>query len=228
MAKENKEGVRTSIDNLNDSLTGIEQRVQNNQKIILWFIIGIAAVVVLIFGYIYLIHKPSVEAANNAIGQADIELFNGNDSIAAEKYMKVADEFGHDAGNRAALSAAILLYQQKRYEDALNYLRKYDSNEEVIGASALSLEGDCYVNLKQYDNALKSFRAAVDASDKNPHYTPFFMMKEATVLRELKDYKAEAAVYAEIIKEYPTYGDENRIDLEKYLRRAELAAGETK
>ncbi|MCF0218902.1 MAG: tetratricopeptide repeat protein [Muribaculaceae bacterium] len=228
MAKDNKEGVRTSIDNLNDQLTGLEQRVQNNQKMILWVCIGIAAVVALVFGYIYLIHKPSVEAANNAIGQADIELFNGNDSIAAEKYMKVADEFGHDAGNRAALSAAILLYQQKRYEDAINYLRKYSANEEIIGASALSLEGDCYVNLKKYDEALKAFKNAAKASDNNPHYTPFFLMKEATVQRELKNYKAEAELYAQILKDYPTYGNENRLDIEKYLRRAELSAGETK
>ena len=61
-------------------------------------------------------------------------------------------------------------------------------------------------------------------SDDNPHYTPAFLLKEATVLREQKDFKAEAAVYEEIMKDYPNYGAEIGVDLEKYLERAQDAA----
>ena len=51
------------------------------------------------------------------------------------------------------------------------------------------------------------------------------MMKKATVLREQKNYSAEAAVYREIIKDYhPMYGAQNGIEMEKYLKRAELQA----
>ena len=50
------------------------------------------------------------------------------------------------------------------------------------------------------------------------------MLKEATVLREMKDYKAEAAVYEEIISEYPNYGPQMGIDVKKYLERAKAQA----
>ena len=49
-------------------------------------------------------------------------------------------------------------------------------------------------------------------------------MKEATVYREMKDYSAEAAIYEQIIKDYPTYGAEINVDLQKYLDRAKTAA----
>ncbi|MDE5689935.1 MAG: hypothetical protein K2I38_04490, partial [Duncaniella sp.] len=64
----------------------------------------------------------------------------------------------------------------------------------------------------------------VKISDNNPHYTPAFLLKEATVLREQKDYKAEAAVYEQIVKEYPNYGAEIGVDMQKYLERAKDAA----
>ncbi len=227
MAKDqNTEETRNSIDTLNDSLTGLEQKVQNNQKTIMWGCIVAAALVCVIFLYVYAFHKPRVEAANNAIGQADTELMAGNDSTALVRYKDVVENYGGDASNRAALNAAILLYQNKKYEEAIEYLKKYDSKESVIGAGAYSLEGDCYVNLKKYDEALAAFRKAVKESDNNPYYTPFFMMKEATVLHELKDYKAEAAVYEKINAEFPGYGESNRIDIEKYMERAKALAGE--
>lgn len=148
----------------------------------------------------------------------------GNDSVALAKYQQVAADHGYDAGNLANLNAAIILYKEGKYEEAIGYLKNYSASESVIGASAKSLEGDCYVNLKQYPQAIDCFKQAVKISDNNPHYTPAFLLKEATVLREQKDFKAEAAVYEQILKDYPTYGSEIGVDIKKYLERAQDAA----
>lgn len=226
MAKQNRNETNNAIDNLDAQLSGLEQRVQNNQKKIMWVTAGVLAVICLILVWVYAVRRPAIQAADNAVGQADMTLSLGNDSVALAQYKNVADDYGYEAGNRAALNAAILLYQDKKYEEAIEYLRKYDPREKVIGAAAKSLEGDCYVNLEKYDEALKCFRKAADISDNNPHYTPLFLMKEATVERELKNYKAEAALYKEIMEKYPRYPMETGVEVEKYLRRAELQAGE--
>lgn len=218
------EETRTSIDEVNDTLTGIGEKVQSNPKVVVWSCVAVAAVVAIILLYVYVIRQPGQNAANNALGQADIELLMGNDSIALAKYQQVATDHGYDAGNLANLNAAILLYKQGKYEDALKYLKDYSSSETIIGASAKSLEGDCYVNLKKYPEAIDCYKQAVKISDNNPHYTPAFLLKEATVLREQKDFKAEAAVYEEIMNDYPNYGAEIGVDLEKYLERAQDAA----
>ena len=182
------------------------------------------AAVAVILIYVYAIRQPGQNAANNALGQADIELLMGNDSVALAKYQQVAADHGYDAGNLANLNAAIILYKEGKYEEAIGYLKNYSASESVIGASAKSLEGDCYVNLKQYPQAIDCFKQAVKISDNNPHYTPAFLLKEATVLREQKDFKAEAAVYEQILKDYPTYGSEIGVDIKKYLERAQDAA----
>lgn len=219
-----EEETRTSIDEVNDTLTGLGERVQKNPKTIMYACVAVAAVVIAVLVYVYAVRQPGIQSANDVLGQADIELLMGNDSIALAKYQQVADNHGYKAGELAGLNAAILLYKDKKYEEAIKYLNGYSSSESIISAGAKSLEGDCYVNLKKYAEALDCFKKAISLSDGNPAYTPAFMLKEATVLREMKDYKAEAAVYEEIVKEYPNYGPQMGIDVKKYLERAKAQA----
>ena len=227
MAKKKQETQNSNaIDELNDSLTGLGEKVQNNQNII-FIITGVVAfIVVAVLVYIYAFREPSINAANEQIGNADLELALGNDSTALQQYMAVADNHGHDAGNRAALQAAILLYQKGEYQQALDYLGKYSAKDEFIGPAAYSLAGDCYVNLDNLDYAVKAYKDAISQSEGNPAYTPFFMLKLARVYRAMGKYKDEADIYKEIQKEYPLYGETYNIDIQKYLDRARLQAGE--
>ncbi len=224
MANKNQTETRTSIDELNDSLSSIEQTVENNKKLIGWAVAAVVAVICLILAYIFLIREPGIQSANEAIAQADITLAQGNDSIALAQYQQVADEYGYDAANRAALQSAILLYANKDYEKALEYAKKYDSNESLVGAAAAALQGDCLVNLEKYDEAIDAFQKAIKISDGNALYTPLFMMKQATVLRHQEKYADEAKIYEEIKAEYPEFGAAYNVDVEKYLQRAQSQA----
>ena len=210
-----------------------EQKTARTQKILMWVIIAASAIIILIPIYIFAIRQPGIQAADNAIGQADMSNNLGQDSVALVQYKQVADNYGYDAGNRAALNAAIILYQQAqndstgraaKLEEAISYLKKYDAKESVIGASSRSLMGDCYVNLGNLQEGRKCFAEAAALSDNNPAYTPFFMMKEATVDRALGDHAAEAALYQAILDRFPAYGAEQGLDIEKYLKRAQASA----
>ncbi len=143
-----------------------EQKTARTQKILMWVIIAASAIIILILIYIFAIRQPGIQAADNAIGQADMSNNLGQDSVAPVQYKQVADNYGYDAGNRAALNAAIILYQQAqndstgraaKLEEAISYLKKYDAKESVIGASSRSLMGDCYVNLGNLQEGRKCF-----------------------------------------------------------------------
>lgn len=223
--KKQQEEVLTPIDNLNNSLTGFTAKVKNNMKII--SIIGIifAVVVVGIIAYVLLIRKPNIKKADNNIAQADRELLmNGNDSTATEMYKKVAED-GYDAGNRAKLMAAIGLYKQHKYDEAIKYLQDYDAKDAIIGAASLSLLGDCYVNTDKLSDAVEAFKKAIDESDNNPYYTPVFMVKLAHIYHEQKKYADEAALYQEIVDKYPQFMATSGINVEKELQRANQLAG---
>jgi tetratricopeptide (TPR) repeat protein len=204
----------------------LKEKLALSQKYLMWGMIAIAAIAVVVIIYIFAVRNPGIEAANDAIGQADLTYTQGNDSLALAQYQQVANEYGYDAGNRAALMAATLLYQKGEYQKAIDQLNDYTPGEAIVGAAAYSLEGDCYVNLKQYPEALKAFDKAISQSDDNALYTPLFMFKKATVLREQKDYKAELQVLETIKDKYPDYTSAYRLDIDKYIARAKYQAGE--
>lgn len=223
MAK--KETTRTSIDELNESLSSIEQRVENNKKSIYWVIGAIIVVAVVIMGYVYGIHNPNMNEARNEIAKADMSVALGNDSIALAQYRSVADNFSNSAANRANLDAAIMLYKDGKYEEAAAYIGKFDAEGVIVGPASQSLLGDCYVNLKKYDEALGAYDKAISLSNDNSLYTPLFMVKKATVYRELKNYAAEADVFQTIKDKYPDFPQNYNFDLDKYLDRAKALAG---
>lgn len=215
----------TGLDELNDSLTNVTKKVQDNQKIIVTCSLVVVFVAVLVIAYVYFFRNPSMQKHNDNIGNADLELALGNDSIALAQYKDLADNGSFEASNRAALQSAILLYQEGKYEDALRYAEKYSPREDIIGAGAVSLKGDCLVNLDRLDEAVKAYEKAVSVSDNNPAYTPFFLVKLARVYHAQSNYAAEAETYGRIQKEYPLYGQGHNLDVEKLLDRANLLAG---
>lgn len=243
MAKNENLETRTSIDELNDTLTRAEMKVQDNKKFIMWLCIAVAAIVVIVLIYIYAILRPGKERSNTNYGLAalketvyNIEQQQGLDSASsaqrlaevAKAYETVAESEGHDGGNNATLMAAVYEYKLGNYEKALEYLDDYDKQDNIIAATSRSLAGDCYVNLDKFDEAISAYRDACSLSDNNPVLIPMFKVKEATVQRHLKNYAAEAELYQEIIDNYPESTMNLGIDVETYLARAKANAGAAK
>ena len=220
------ETTRTSIDELNESLSTFEQKVENNKKYIYWIAGGIVVLALIILGYVYGIHNPNMENAKAEIAKADMDLSLGKDSVALQEYLAVAANYSNDPANRASLNAAIILYKEGKYEEAAANIKNFDAEGTIVGPASQSLLGDCYVNLKKYDEAISAFDKAVSLSADNALYTPLFLLKKATVLRELKDVKAEAEILKTIKEKYPEFAANYNVDIEKYLVRAQQQAGE--
>lgn len=224
MAKNKKkaEETHTSIDTLNDSLTSLPTKLKESRKIITVASIVVIVIVAAILFYLFGIRQPGISKANENIGLADRELIvNGNDSLALNLYLKTAEN-GYDAGNRARLQAAIILYNQAKYEEALNAVKDYSANDAIIGAAAYSLKGDCYVMLDKLPDAVSAFKDAIDQSDDNTYYTPIFMMKLARVYEAQKNYAEAEKLYQQIIDDFPVYSHDINTSIEKHLERAKL------
>ena len=183
-----------------------EEPVVRNDKrirsIMMWCSILLAAIVVGTIAYIYGYRQPG----NDAIGAADSEMIMGNDSVALAMYEQVAADHGFAAGNRAALQAAIILYDKGEYEKALGYLGDFSTSDEVIGACAEGLKGDCLANLDRLADASKAFKSAISKADGNPVLTPYFLTKRAHILEAMGEYADAAAAYKTVETEYPNFG----------------------
>lgn len=220
MAKKETAPARTTLEGVNESLTGAAQTLEQNKKIIYWVVGALLGLVVIGAGYYYLIHKPAKEKAVEAVGLADLKILQGDTANALKDYEAYAGDF-----NRAHYSAATILYTQGKYKEAVAHLEDYKAEGALVGPAALSLKGDCYVNLKDYDKAVSAYDEAIKQADGNEMYAPAFMVKKATVLHEQKKYADEAAVYQDIKDNYPNYSNAFRFNVDKYLERANALAG---
>lgn len=188
-----------------------------NKKVIIWSLVAVA-VILLAGGAVYWYHTAQVDKANEAIAKADVEL---NDSIRNVMYKQIADAGSTKSNERAKLMVAINYYEKGKYNDAIKYLDQASVDSDIIEAGVYSLKGDCYANLNNLDEALKSFNKALDVADGNPALVPFLMVKIANVYRAQKNFEKEYEIYLSLRTEYPNY----LYDVDKYVERAKIAAG---
>ncbi|MGN0214200.1 MAG: tol-pal system YbgF family protein [Muribaculaceae bacterium] len=224
MAKEKANQTRTSIDELNEGLSSFEQKVENNKKVIGYAAGAILVIAALIFGYKYLYQEPRAESSKNEICKADMDLAMGQDSVALAQYKAVADKYSNANGERAALNAAIILYQNGKFEEAAKYIKEYSGEGTIVGPASQSLLGDCYVNLDKLSEALSAYDKAISLSNNNELYTPLFMAKKAVIYREQKQFDKEAEIYQTIKDKFPTFSANYNVDVDKYLARAKAEA----
>lgn len=223
MAKDNTNQEKNVVENLNEQITGASRMLENNKKIIYWILAAVLAIAAVILGYIYLYQQPRNDKAATAYGAVDLKA-QGNDSIAAAEYMKVANQYGGtDGGNLAALQAGEILYRLKRYDEAAKYLEMFSTGEPVMKANATCLLGDCQVNTKKYDAALSTYRKAIKQADGNPQIAPRVMMKMANIYEFKKDYAKALETYEAILDEYP--GFKYGLGMEAYIERAKARLG---
>ena len=205
MANKHEAEEANAIEKINDNLSSATYKYGNNKKVIYWTIGGILVIAVFIVSYLYIYRNPRLNRSFEAYNQVEI-LAQGNDSVAAAEYAKVADKFGgNDAGHIAALNAAEHYYTLGKYKEALKYLDKFSTSEPVLAANALVLKGDCQVNLKQYDQAIDSYKKAIRKADGNEQIVPRVLLKEANVYDVQKKYDLALECYQTIKNDYPKF-----------------------
>ena len=213
-----------AIDKLNSNLSSASEKIANNKKIIYWVLGAIVVIAGFILSYFFIYRNPHLKGAAEAYNQVEITAM-GNDSIAAAEYKKVADKYPHTpSGHLAALEAAENFYDQGKYKEALDCLDKAKIGEDILEANVIILKGDCYVNLKQYDKAIESFKEAVKKGDKNEQIVPRALLKCATVYDEQKKYGEALKCYETIQKDFPTFQLGNA-PIDAYIAREKARMG---
>lgn len=214
-----------TLETLNTTLGNASEKLATNKKYLFWFIGTMLIVAAIICAYIFFYSTPRNSKAFEAYNAVEITA-QGNDSVAAAEYKKVADKFGNvTAGKLAALSAAEAYYNQGKYKEALTYIDKFSTSEPVLKANALVLKGDCQVNLKEYDKALSSYDKALSAASKNPQIAPRVLLKKANIYDEQKKYDKALGCYEQIKADFPTFIFGNGLSIDAYIAREKARLG---
>jgi TolA-binding protein len=126
----------------------------------------------------------------------------------------IADEFGSTKiGNQASYYAGRILLEQGKYEEALDYLNNVSLDDKIMAAQVITLRGDCYSEMEDYEKAGKTYMSAANKRD-NELTTPYALLKAGAAFEEAGSYDDAIDAYAEIEESYP---DSRQAELVKAL-----------
>ena len=207
------------------ALTRTEQYVEDNQGKLMKIIGGIILVIALYVGYGKFILDPLEEDAQSQMFYAEIYFakdsfnlaLNGDDQYLG--FIDIADEhLGTKSGNLANYYAGLSYLHLKDYENAIDYLKEYSSDDIILSSLAIGCIGDAYLELGEQDMALEYFQDAADNND-NEFTTPRFLMKQAIVLELQEDYEGALELYKRIKSDYKSSKEGQNVT--QYISRAE-------
>lgn len=135
-------------------------------------------------------------------------------------FLALADKFsGTPAGNSANYYAGICYLQMGDFDNAINYLEKFDGEGDLLPAMKYGALGDAFSEKGDYGKAIGYYEDAVDAT-KNDLLAGYYLKK----LGMLNDYQGnkEAALkaYQRLHRDFPNPTSQDWREVEKYIYRA--------
>ena len=210
---------------IEETLTRTEQYVEDNQKNLITIVGAVVVTIALFIGYQNLYIAPMEKEAQADMFMAELyfqkDLFdlalNGDGQYLG--FVDIADEYSSTkAGQLANYYAGLSFLNTGDYENAIEYLGDFSSDDVVLSSLALGCIGDAYLELADTDNALSYYEDAA-ANNDNEFTTPRYMLKQAMIHEANGDVADALVLYKEIKANYKASREGNGI--EKYIARAE-------
>ncbi len=215
-----------NLQELESALTKTEQFIEDNQKIIS-YVIG--AIVLVVAGYLgfnkfYLQPKEKEALSQMFMAENYFEKDSFNLAINGDGnylgFLDIIDDYGiTKQANLAKYYTGISYLYLGQYEDALDYLNKFKTDDLLLAPVAEGAKGDAYLELGENDNALKHYKKAVSLSD-NELTTPVYMMKAANLLETMDELEQALSMYEDIKAKYPKSSEGTNVD--RYIARIKI------
>lgn len=213
---------------IDETISKAEGYLEENKKSI--SIIGGVILLVILgyFGYENLIVKPQEFNAQKEMFMAERyfqqdsvdKAMNGDGQFMG--FQEIIDSYGSsNSANLAHYYMGMCYMKKGQWDSAIEYLSKYDAEDDITGALALGAIGDANLELGKNDEAEKFYMKAVDY-DNNQFTASIFLMKAAFVKELNKDFKGASVLYERIKKDYPQSTEAR--DIDRYIARANAVA----
>lgn len=218
-----------NLQELESALTKTEQFIEDNQQNIL-YVVG--AVVLIVAGYLsfHKFYKQPKEAealsqmfmAENYFEKDSFNLaINGDGNYLG--FLDIIDDYGiTKSANRAKYYTGISYLQLGQYEDAIDYLKKFKTDDMLLAPVKAGAIGDAMLELGNNEGALKQYKKAYSESP-NELTTPVYKMKAAKLHESMNEFDKALKLYEEIKKDYPESTEGTAAD--RYIARVKIKIG---
>ncbi len=228
--KTKKEHQEKGIETIETTLSKSEQFIEKHQNTIMYIVLGLVVVVGLYWAYMKYYKQPREEEAISQmfVAQQSFEkdsfnlALNGN--LNYPGFLAIIDDYsGTNAANTAHYYAGVCYMYLGDFDNAIEYLQDFSTDDLLLGSEKYGIIGDAYVEKNQLENAVKYYKKATADEYSNDFTTPLYLKKLGLVYEKLGKNQDALDVYQKIYNNYPK-SDEART-IEKYIERAKLNAG---
>ena len=209
---------------IEETLSRTEQYIEDNQKSLVVIVGGIIVIIALYLSFTNFYLEPLEEEAHADMYMAEMYFekdsfnlaLNGDEQFLG--FLDIADEYSlTNAGNLANYYAGLCYLHTEQYEDAIEYLSNFSSNDIILSTLALGCIGDAYLELEEDSKALKYYEKAAENND-NEFTTPRYLMKQANILEMNEEFEDALEIYNQIKEDYSK--SQIAQDIDKYIVRA--------
>lgn len=225
MAKKAPKNQPDSLEGIEQALTRTEQFIEDNSKLLSYIMLGIILAVVIFIGSKRYYFKPLEEEAAGQMFMAEKFFDKDSFDLALNGYgtypgfLEITEEYKiTKSANLAKYYSGICFLRLGDYENAVDYLSRFHTDDILVGSAQYSSLGDAYVELGEYDDAVRSYKKAIHEYN-NEFTTPILLKKTGIVYEEMQETGKANETYRQIRKEFPD--SEEARDIEKYIARTE-------
>ncbi|MCB2195337.1 MAG: tetratricopeptide repeat protein [Bacteroidetes bacterium] len=222
----NKETHQDQFESVENVLSKTEHYIEENQKSLT---IIVAAIIIIVGGYLgykRFVVTPKENEAKSQMWMAERYFARDSFNLALNGdgnylgFLDIIDEYGiTKSANLANYYSGISYLHLGQYENAIEYLKQFESDDKMVAPVAFGAIGDAYMELGNTDDALLFYNKAVNASENN-FTTPIYLMKVAFVQKEQGEYEKALETYKKIQKEFPNTAEGRQI--EKYIAQVNV------
>ena len=223
MANKNKS--EDQFEQVGEALSKTEKYIVENQKSLTTIIVSVLAIVALFIGYQHFYIKPLEKQAQSDIYMAEIyfekDSFNLalNGDLNSAGFIDIADDYSSTkTGKLANYYAGLCYLHLGDYENAIEYLEDFSSEDIILSSLSKGCIGDAYMELGEIDNAMDAYEDAINNSN-NEFTTTMYMMKLASLYESNQEFKEALDIYQTIKTDFKESREALVID--KYISRVE-------
>ena len=211
--------------NVAQAVSKAELFFRNYSKIIYGCVAAVIVIALAIIAYNHFILQPQKQQATDQMAQAERWFEAGEYELAlngdgnALGLADIISQWGNKAGEAVYLYAGVASLHTGAYEEALNYLKKYNGSDPIMLARAQACIGDAYVELEDLSAALTWYEKAAKTADNL--FSAGYLLKAGITAEALGDNAKALACYKQIKDQWANAPEAMEID--KYITRIESA-----
>ncbi len=229
MSKEKLNPKDENLQTVESALTRSEKFIEENQNLLLIIIAAIFGVVLLVLAFNRFYMGPREKEAQAQMFVAEQYFARDSFKLALNGdgqylgFIDIIDEYSMTkAADLAHYYAGISYLHLGQFEDAIDYLKGFDSDSHILQPVAYGAIGDAYSELGNNEKAAVYYTKAYK-EDKNNLTAPVYMVKAGKTYENLKDYKNALKAFESLKEQFPKT-QEGR-NAEKYIARIKAKAG---